>query len=106
MLAKIRWWLGARLSRQLIAALAVSVLLIGAREPRRHPRARGIERRQELAGELAPPVALHEHGGGIDGGDDGGFGMTRLDENFARLVAAPGARPLITSARKRLCSVR
>ena len=30
MLAKIRWWLGARLSRQLIAALAVSVLLIGA----------------------------------------------------------------------------
>ena len=30
MLARIRWWLGGRLSRQLIAALAISVFLIGA----------------------------------------------------------------------------
>jgi len=30
MLARVRWWLGGRLSRQLIAALAVSVFLIGA----------------------------------------------------------------------------
>lgn len=30
MLARVRWWLGGRLSRQLIAALAISVFLIGA----------------------------------------------------------------------------
>jgi signal transduction histidine kinase len=30
MLARIRWWLGGHLSRQLIAALAISVFLIGA----------------------------------------------------------------------------
>ncbi|MDY0873365.1 sensor histidine kinase [Dongia rigui] len=30
MLGRIRWWLGGRLSRQLIAALAISVFLIGA----------------------------------------------------------------------------